>query len=118
MHTFESKFAKSANPVDDPVKLLILLLSPIDCWTAKGSEFAFANGSGVGDGVGGAGTGAALKDPVGPCDGRGGAGRGGGCLAFLGGRAGLGLSGRGGAWRFANGSSPKGSFVTYMENIK
>lgn len=104
IHTLESKLLKSANPVD-VLKLLLLLLSIIPCWAEK----AFANGSGVGEGVGGAG--AARRGPVGPWAGRGGAGRGGGCFAFLGGRAGLGLSGRGGAWRFANGSSPNGSFV-------
>jgi len=97
---------KSANPVEDAK---VLLLSIVVCWTLNGSEFTFANGSGVGEGVGGAG--AALNGPVGPWLGRGGAGRGGGCFAFFGGRAGLGLSGRGGAWRFAKGSSPNGSFA-------
>jgi len=100
---------KSANPED--VKLLLL---SIVCCALNGSEFAFTNGSGVGEGVGGAG--AALNGPVGPWLGRGGAGRGGGCFAFFGGRAGLGLSGRGGAWRLAKGSSPNGSFVFLTEN--
>lgn len=88
-----SKFAKSANPVavvPKPVFPLLLSFS-----AANGSELKFENGSGVGDGIGGAG--AARNGPVGPLEGRGGAGRGGGCFAFLGGSAGLGLSARVGA---------------------
>jgi len=50
---------KSANPED--IKLLLL---SIVCCALNGSEFAFTNGSGVGEGVGGAG--AALNGPVGP----------------------------------------------------
>ena len=104
----ESKFAKSANPVP---KLFALLLSITGCWAAKGSEFAFANKSGVGEGTGGAGAARrGPEGPEGPEEGRGGAGLGGGCFAFLGGSAGLGLSGRVGACKFAKGSSPKGSF--------
>lgn len=102
-----SKFAKSANPEPvEPKPVFPLLLS---FWAANGSALLLENGSGVGEGVGG--TGAARSGPVGPLAGRGGAGLGGGCLAFLGGSAGLGLSARVGAWRFAKGSSPKGSFA-------
>lgn len=88
----------------EPNPVFPLLLS---FCAANGSEFVLLKGSGVGDGVGGAGAARIL----GPADGRGGAGLGGGCLAFFGGRAGLGLSARVGACRFANGSSPNGSLV-------
>lgn len=106
---------KSANPV---LKLFPFLASDND-WFAKGSEFEFANRSGDGEGIGGAG--AARNGPVTPefpWAERGGAGLGGGCFAFFGGRAGLGLSERVGACRLANGSSPKGSLDTWIYKFK